>query len=227
MAIAFAASLTATAQTAHSHGRKATLTVADKTDTVGITVYSDTTASALDADDSQPAAQPAGTAYSRTVTFKDANDPFSLVAYLGTLGVGGVLISLFCVFVILLVIISPLIAVALIAYWLIHRKRAEYRIAEKALDAGQPIPAGVLPKKRADREAIWQKGIKNAAIGAGIIIFGLFFGKLFLAVGAIFVCWGIGQCVIARTSADGGVPVAEDEAYEEIVQEEDSDGAEK
>lgn len=225
MALALTASLPATAQSTHRHSKKATVAVVNKADTMGITVYSDTTANAFADEDSLGLAQPSGTVYKQTVSFDEADDPFKLMAYLGTLGVAGVFIALFAVMLVLLIFLSPLIAIALIAYWLIHRKRAEYKIAEKAIENGQPIPDGVLRSRHTDRETIWRKGIKNVAIGAGIIVFGIFFGEFFVAVGAIFVCLGIGRCVIARTSASGERPAADDDVYEDIIHDEASDKA--
>lgn len=227
MALALTASLPATAQTTHRHGKKATVAIVNKADSIGITAYSDTTANALAGEDSLDFAQPSGTVCSHTVSIEDADDPYKLFAYLGTLGVGGVFIALFCVLFVLLIVLSPLITIALIAYWLIHRKRAEYKIAEKAIENGQPIPDGVLRDRHTDRETIWRKGIKNVAIGAGIIVFGIFFGNFFIAVGAIFVCLGIGRCVIARTSASGNRPVEDEDVYEDITHDEASVNTEK
>lgn len=225
MALALTMSLPTTAQTKRHHAKKATVSMVSKGDTVGITAYSDTTSAASAAADSLTSVQPAKTTKSHTFTFTDADDPFTLMAYLGTLGVSGVFIALFCVLFLLLIIGSPLILVALIVYWLVRRKRVEYKLAEKAIENGQPVPNGVLRQQSADREQIWQKGIKNAALGLGIIIFGAFFSDFFIAVGAIFICWGVGQCVIARTSANGNKPVAANNDLEETATESHTDGA--
>lgn len=223
MALALTVSLSSTAQTHRRHSQKATITATAKQDTAAITIYSDTTATANAADDSLNGVQQAINTVSKTYTFTDADDPFTLMAYLGSLGVGGVLIAICCVIFVIILFATPFIIVALIIYWLIHRKRTEYRIVEKAIDNGQPVPEGVLRKHADDREEIWRRGIKNVAIGVGVIIFGLFFTDFFVAVGAIFVCWGVGQCVIARTSASGKHPSADDDIYEDITQEKPSD----
>lgn len=227
MALALTLGLPLAAQTHRHHSKKATVTATTDTDSASITVWSDTTSATSAATDSATASPTAASQTVKTFTFTDADDPFTLMAFLGTLGVGGVLIALFCVVFALLLLASPFIIVGLIIYWLIRRKRTEYKIVEKAVETGQPIPAGVLKNKAEDRKEIWRQGIKNTAIGLGIIIFGLFFDKFFVAVGAIVACWGVGKCVIARTSADGRRYEPEDDAYADLTRDGGDDGAEK
>jgi len=219
MALTLTVSLNGAAQTYRQQGRKANMTATTKQDTAAITVYSDTTTTTNASADSVDNTQQAVKTVSKTYTFTDADDPFTLLAYLGSIGFGGVLIAIFCVIFVIILFAAPFIIVALIIYWLIRRKRTEYKIAEKAIENGQPVPEGVLQRRNEDREEIWQRGIKNIAIGVGTLIFGLFFGKLLIAIGAVIVCLGIGRCVIARTSVNGRKPEPETEPYGDDTQD--------
>lgn len=216
MALVLTLGLTQTVQAQRHRHNPALVGAQAKADTTAATAYSDTTSRGTDDEDSTwYDADDAGNG-NGTVSFTDADDPFKLMAYLGTLGVGGVFIAIFCVIVALLVCASPLIFVALIIYWLMRRKKTEYQLVEKAIENGRPIPDGVLRKTNESNDAVWRKGIHNIAIGVGLIIFGIFVTDALIGIGALVACWGIGQCVIARTSASGRKPTSEDDFYEDI-----------
>ena len=51
---------------------------------------------------------------------------------------------------------------------------------------------------------MWSKGVRNVFLGLGLIVFGLFVSiEILGAVGALLICMGAGQCVIAKTSGKG------------------------
>lgn len=206
------------AQTKHTPTKRATVSMVNKGDTVGITAYSDTTSATTTSVDSLASAQPMGATQNHTFTITDIDNPFSLLTQIGTLGFGGILIALLCLFLVILIFVAPLVLIALLIYWLLRRNRTEPKSANKAIGSVQSEPNYEQPQSTTNRELTWQKGINHAAIGVGLIIFGLFIGDFFIAVGAILTCWGIGQCVIARTTASGNKPTTTDDSGKEDSQ---------
>lgn len=215
--------LNVSAQTKHAPAKRATVSVASKGDTVGITAYSDTSSVASAATDSLNHAQTTAVTNNHTFTITDMDDPFSLFSHIGALGVGGVLIAVFCILFIIIILAAPFVIIALIVYWLVRRGKADYKLAANTTADSQPAPNGLLRQSAAYRETVWQRGIKNVAIGVGLIIFGVFFSNFIAGIGAILVCWGIGQCVIARTSASGKKYTDDDVNGSEEAQEVTSD----
>lgn len=218
LALASALSFSATAQTPRHRHNAQTVQTAVKPDTAAATAFSDTTSTATTDEDSADYDEEDAPQVTKKVNFTDVEDPFQLIGYLTTLSVGGVIIAIFFIILCIVTVSSPFVFLALIIYWVMHRKNREYNMVEKAIENGQPIPEGVLHKATADKEWVWQRGIKSIAIGAGIAVFGIFMREsFFLAVGAIFACWGIGQCVIARTSASRQRDFFKEESYEDIT----------
>ena len=74
---------------------------------------------------------------------------------------------IFLVFLIILIIFAlPLLIILLILYFRNRNRRERYRVVEKAIEAGQPIPNEILKENlNIDTEA---KGISNMCLGAGL-----------------------------------------------------------
>lgn len=222
MALALTLSLTATAQQPRHRHNPQIVNTAGTPDTTAAVAYSDTTTyDTADEDTAVDGDEDSGTT-GASYTFKDVTDPLQLMAYLTTLGAGGVMIAMLCVLLCVVACASPFIIIALIIYWLMHRKNKEYKIVEKAVENGQPIPEGALRTNDNDKERIWQKGILTIAIGVGLIMFGLFTTDSLIGVGAFIACIGIGRCVIARTSASGRKRSFLDDGYDDTAHDDDN-----
>lgn len=97
----------------------------------------------------------------------------------------------------LLVFGTPVIIVALALYFRYKNRRNRYRVIEKALESGQPIPDEFVKQNMTnDTES---KGIKNICLGLGLFIF-LWALTTFAigCIGILIMCNGIGQYVVAR-----------------------------
>lgn len=190
------------AQTHKSGHATPTEQVAGRTDTAGIAAYSDTTS----VDSADTAAQASQDTYYDDDFYKrfsldDVNDPFNLIAYLTTIGVGGVIVAIFFVILCLLTVFSPVILIAVILYLLVRRKRERYRIIEKAMETGQPIPDELRRTETMSSDMLWRRGIRNASIGLGIVALALCMWSDFVGgVGLVILFYGLGQAVIARTT---------------------------
>ena len=169
---------------------------ASAADTIGIVAYSDTTAA-----DTAVATGGDGGSNPHGMWFGDVDDPLNLVAYLSTIGAGGVIVAVFVVILGLLFLLSPFIVIALILYFLFKRNKDRYRMAEKAMETGQPMPEGMRATEFESSEALWRKGVKNFFIGLGLIAVFLSLGiEELTGIGILVALYGAGQGVIARTT---------------------------
>ena len=167
----------------------------------GIEAYSDTSSTA----------QPLDTAdYSTTADADDINDsnrfdpsrfsdPFSWFAFLGTSGFVGILLTILLLGVGLLFLFMPLIIVLLIMRYMVRRHNDRVRLAEKAMEQGQPISEGEMPLNKKSPDYLWRRGVRNVSIGAGLALFFWFLGAdPLVGIGLLVACLGLGQMFMVR-----------------------------
>ena len=76
-----------------------------------------------------------------------------------------------------------------------------YRLAEKAMESGRPIPDNLLKKDDFSNEALWKKGVKNGCLGIGLVVcFYIIGANPLTGIGWLVFFYGLGQCIIARTT---------------------------
>lgn len=168
-------------------------------DTSGIVAYSDTTVTDTAAANSADGEDGQGTG---VWTLNDVSDPFNLIAYLTTLDLGGVIVAIFFVLLCIITVLSPVILVAVILYLVFKRRKDRYRVIEKAMETGQPLPDDMRKDVLETDEVLWRKGVKNFFIGLGLIAVFLSFNmKSLIGVAVLVSLYGAGQAVIAKTSA--------------------------
>lgn len=119
----------------------------------------------------------------------------------GSIGFGGLILALFIIFALLLCALAPFIVVIFLIRYFINRHNKRVSLAEKAMETGQPIPDEMMPATPNSPDYYWKKGIKNVAIGLGMLImFSIWGADVLAGVGALVACWGVGQMVIAKTT---------------------------
>lgn len=98
------------------------------------------------------------------------------------------------------IVAFALIFVTLIVFFIMRymNKRAQYKLYEEAIRAGQKLPDNIgFPKKETN---IQTQGIKNISLGIGLGIFlWILLGIEMASIGLISICTGIGQLIIYRT----------------------------
>ena len=115
-------------------------------------------------------------------------------------GFGGVFLILMFVFAILLAL-APFIAIVLILRYLIRQHNDRVALASKAMETGQPLPEELMPVDKQSDDYLRRRGIRNIWIGIGMMImFGIWGADMLTGVGALVLCYGIGQVFIARSS---------------------------
>lgn len=195
----------------------------DKTQDNGIEAYSDTTSIDDDADNTAAI----DTAYTSGFNLDDddfEDNPWFLKAITGTMGAGAVVFAFLVVLLVFLSLVSPFIIIILVLRYLIRRHNDNVRLAEKAMESGQAVPSGAkIAKHRTySNEDQWQRGIKTASIGLGLIALFWFIGaEQLVGVGVLILCMGAGQMLIGRTSRRNESPIYEEfedekqDSYEE------------
>lgn len=184
----------------HRHTPR-TVVVDDTKADNGIEAYSDTSSTAQPLD---------STAYSTSDDADDINDsnrfdpsrfsdPFSWFAFLGTSGFVGILLTILLLGVGLLFLFMPLIIVLLIMRYMVRRHNDRVRLAEKAMEQGQPISEGEMPLNKKSPDYLWRRGVRNVSIGAGLALFFWFLGAdPLVGIGLLVACLGLGQMFMVR-----------------------------
>ena len=200
MAAAFG--LTAEAQSSAYKPNANAASEVSAADTAGIVAYSDTAS----ADTAPYASQPSGQAWQQPVPDDDpawnrVNDPFELIAYLTTVGMGGVVVAIFFVLLCVLVVFSPIILVVVILYLVFKRRNERYKLMEKAMESGHPMPEEMRNPVLESNEVLWRKGVRNFFVGLGLVAVFLPLDLEQLGgIGVLVALYGVGQAVIAYTT---------------------------
>lgn len=183
----------------HRHDPNIVKSVAD---TSGIVAYSDTTG--YDAETDSIDVEEATGGYDNDYDIQMDN-PFALINSLTGIGTGGIIVAVLFILLCIIVILSPVILVVAIVYMLLKRSDRKYKMVEKAVENGQPIPQEVLVKAAGDNSRMWAKGVKNIFTGLGLVVFFYVIGGGALTgVGWLVFFCGVGQAVIARTTSEQG-----------------------
>ena len=173
----------------------------DKKD--AIEAFSDTT-SVADADDAED---------DKYITYRHGNiSDEDAQAVKGILeGVGSVMepwavISI--VTIVVMFLLAPLLIIIAIFYFVNKNRKERYKLAQMAIEKGQPIPDNILKDQVTDNMMTsreYQTGIRQMFTGLGLAIFlGLLIGKIGVGIGALVFFIGLGKWFIARQSGDTG-----------------------
>lgn len=124
---------------------------------------------------------------SRIVTSWDSKDA------LGVLLVLGVLLIIF--------VLAPVLIIAALFYFINKNRREKMRLAQMAMQQGQPIPDQLLNEKPIDVDDEYQKGMRQCFVGVGLMIFlGYAAGEVGFGIGALVFCIGLGKVFASKTA---------------------------
>lgn len=113
-----------------------------------------------------------------------------------------------CVFVpMLLCFLAPIIVVLLVIRYFMRRHKDRVRLAEMAMEKGEPFTDELKPLSKKSPEYMWRRGVRNTSIGAGLMIFFWFFGmQSLMGIGALVACIGLGQMFMVKYNYDSKMP---------------------
>ena len=172
----------------------------DKQD--AIEAFSDTTSSASeDAEDDKYITHRHRTTYSTSGDVQELKEVMDSVG-----GLFGPMITGAIIFFII-ILLAPLLIIIVIFYFVNKNRRERYKLAQMAIQNGQPIPDDILKNQMSSssKGSDYQTGIRQMFLGVGLAIFlGIVAGKIGFGIGALVFFIGLGKWFIARQNGDMG-----------------------
>ena len=177
----------------------------DSTNKNGIEVYSDTTSIDSATHKSKVTVTTKTSPWSsQTTTYElDGDDFGSMVHHIfGRIDAKDIsgMIFVLCVLLIIFVLAPVFIIIALF-YFINKNRKEKMRLAQMAMQQGQPIPQQLLEEKTASADDEYQKGMRQCFVGVGLMIFlGYAAGEVGFGIGALVLCIGLGKIFAARSN---------------------------
>ena len=107
-----------------------------------------------------------------------------------------VLAVLFIIFV-----LAPVLIIIALFYFINKNRKQKMKLAQMAMQNGQPIPEQLLEEKPGTLDDEYQKGMRQCFVGVGLMIFlGYAAGNVGFGVGALVFCIGLGKVFAAKTA---------------------------
>lgn len=168
----------------------------DSTSKNGVEAFSDTTSTASTptaADDNFPFDDEDDFVRTPIDSFFDHFD----VMQTGLAGMFFVLLILLIVFV-----LSPLLIIIAVFYFINKNRKDKMRLAQMAMQQGQPIPDQLLKEQSPVGDEEYKSGLRQCFVGVGLMIF-LWFaaGEVGFGIGALVFCIGLGKVIVAKSTA--------------------------
>jgi hypothetical protein len=189
----------------HRHTPQHSQELVDSTDQGGIEVYSDTTSADTATVKRQVTVTTRTSPWSTTSTTYDVDgdDLGSIVGSLfsqmdgkdfaGMLFVLGVLFILF--------VLAPVLIIIALFYFINKNRKEKMRLAQMAMQQGQPIPDQLLNEQPTDVNDEYQKGMRQCFVGVGLMVFlGFAAGEVGFGIGALVFCIGLGKVFASKTA---------------------------
>ena len=202
MLLALSMNVDAAAQK-HRHTPRTEQVDSTKKNQDAIEAFSDTTnaADAEDAEDDEYIGRHRSVTYS---TSGDVEDLKEVMESFGGYVAPWMAVSIVAIVVIFL--LAPLLIIIAIFYFVNRNRREKYKLAQMAIQNGQPIPDEIL--KDHDSKMMtseYHAGIRQMFVGIGLAIFlGIIIGKLGFGIGALVFFIGLGKWFVARQSGNTG-----------------------
>jgi hypothetical protein len=174
----------------HRHTPRAQEELVDSTSKGGIDVFSDTTSVA-------------DSAAASTDSWDDEDDEFyrstlkDLVGDMSSKDLTGIAIVLGSLFI--LFVLAPVLIIIALFYFINKNRRDRIKLAQMAVQQGQPIPEQLLEDKQETVNDEYQKGLRQCFVGVGLMIFlGLTAEEVGFGIGALVFCIGLGKIVAGK-----------------------------
>jgi len=168
-----------------------------------VEAFSDTTAINEEAEDDSYV--------TRSVTYssKDAQELKEVMESMG--GFFGPWVAVSIVSIVVIFLLAPLLIIFVIFYFVNKNRKERYKLAQMAIQNGQPIPDEVLKgntPNTTEESNDYTAGLRQIFLGIGLAIFlGFVVGKIGFGIGALVFCIGLGKVVIARKSGTNNDPL--------------------
>lgn len=105
-----------------------------------------------------------------------------------------------CIILIIFVLAPVLIIIALF-YFINKNRKQKMKLAQMAMQQGQPIPEQLLEEKPGNVDDEYQKGMRQCFVGVGLMVFlGYAAGNVGFGIGALVFCIGLGKVFASRSA---------------------------
>ena len=192
MVLTLSMNANATAQK-HRHTPRTEQVDTTKNNQDAIEAFSDTTnvANAEDAEDDQYIQS------RRSSTHHISGIPSGIFDNLDGDDIAGMIFVLLVVLIMFLA--APIGIIIAIFYFVNKNRREKYKLAQMAMQNGQPIPDQLLKENAAMNKDDYDTGLRQMFTGVGLAIFlGIIIGKLGIGIGALVFFIGLGKWYVAR-----------------------------
>ena len=111
--------------------------------------------------------------------------------------------GMFFVLGVLLIIfvLAPVLIIIALFYFINKNRKEKMRLAQMAMQQGQPIPNQLLNENPADVGDEYQKGMRQCFVGVGLMVFlGYAAGQVGFGIGALVFCIGLGKVFASKTA---------------------------
>ena len=142
---------------------------------------------------------------SNTTTYELDDDDFgSMISNAFSEMRGKDIAGMFFVLCVLLIIfvLAPVFIIIALFYFVNKNRKEKMRLAQMAMQQGQPIPDGLLKDKQDDVDKNdYQAGMRQCFVGVGLMVFlGFAAGQVGFGIGALVFCIGLGKVFAAKTA---------------------------
>ncbi len=104
--------------------------------------------------------------------------------------------------IIVMFLLAPLLIIIAIFYFVNKNRKDKMRLAQMAMEKGQPIPEKFLNEQPTEVDDEYQKGLRQCFVGIGLAIFlGFAAHEIGFGIGALVFFIGLGRVIAAKTAA--------------------------
>ena len=180
----------------------------DTTNNGGVVVFSDTTSSDTVTVTKHNAKFTVTTRTSpwstNTTTYEMDDDDFgNMISNVFGEMRGKDIAGMFFVLGVLLIIfvLAPVFIIIALFYFINKNRKEKMRLAQMAMQQGQPIPDQLLNNSPTDADGEYQKGMRQCFVGVGLMVFlGYAAGQVGFGIGALVFCIGLGKVFASKTA---------------------------
>ncbi len=141
---------------------------------------------------------------SNTTTYEMDDEDFgSMISHaFGNMDKNGIAGMFFVLSVLLIIfVLAPVFIIIALFYFINKNRKEKMRLAQMAMQQGQPIPDQLLNERSADADDEYQKGMRQCFVGVGLMVFlGYAAGQVGFGIGALVFCIGLGKVFASKTA---------------------------
>ena len=102
--------------------------------------------------------------------------------------------------IVIIFLLAPILIILLIFYFVNKNRKEKMKLAQMAMEKGQPIPENLLNNQPDELGDEYQKGMRQCFVGVGLMIF-LWYaaGSIGFGIGALVFCIGLGKVFAAKS----------------------------